>query len=224
MGFSVRLPILALAVATAIGLGACGGEDAAPLTLEQRLPTPAEVPGYKPEPGDRQVFSDAADFATSIQDALVQATVKQATDVFKEGGFVSAISQDFSKEGAEDTSLSAVVIEFESADGAQKVSDWRDADIRKPCPEKCIVDISEFEVEGISGATKGVHRAVTREALEATGEEGQPFDSYEVGFMDGAVAYDILTFGPPGSVTETETIEDLKRLYERVKDAPLPEE
>ena len=88
-------------------------EDAAPLTLEQRLPTPAEVPGYKPEPGDRQVFSDAAEFATSIQDALVQVTVKQATDVFKEGGFVSAISQDFSKEGAEDTSLSAVVIEFE---------------------------------------------------------------------------------------------------------------
>jgi hypothetical protein len=224
MGFAVRLGILALAVAVAVGLGACGGEDAAPLTLEQRLPTPAEVPGYKPEPGDPKVFSDSAEFANSIQDALVQATVKQATDVFEEAGFVSAIGQDFSKEGVEGASLSAVVIEFGSADGAQKVSDWRDADIRKPCPEKCIVDISEFDVEGISGATKGVHRAVTTEALEATGEEGQPFDSYEVGFMDGPIAYDIVTFGPPGSVTQTETIAALKRLSERVKDAPLPEE
>lgn len=169
------------------------------------------------------MFSDSAELAKAIQDGLVQATVKQATDVFDEAGFVSAIGKDFSKEGAEDASLSALVIQFGSEDGAQKVSDWRDEDIRKPCPKKCIVDISEFDVEGIPGATKGVHRAVTTEALEATGEKGQPFDSYEVGFNDGPLAYDIFTFGPPGSVTEAETVEALKRLYERVKDAPLPD-
>lgn len=126
--------------------------------------------------------------------------------------------------GVKDAGLYTLVIAFESEEGAQRVSDWRDEDIRKPCPEKCSVDISELEVDGVSGATSGIRRTVTQERLDETGEEGRPYDSYEVGFNDGRIAYDIQTFGPPGSVTEDETVQALKRLYERVKDAPLPDQ
>ena len=77
-------------------------------------------------------------------------------------------------------------------------------------------------MEGIPNADTGVRRSVTQKTLDFTGEQGELFDSYEVGFTDGLFAYDVRTFGPPGSVTEAETIEVLKRLYDRVNGAPLP--
>lgn len=220
----MRFGLLVLGVAAALGLGACGGDDPAPLALQERLPTPVELPGYAPSPDGPDNFDDPSTFAKAIEDGLVQASVKEASDVFDDAGFISAIGQEFSRAGVKDSGLYAVVILFESEEGAQDASDWRDKDIRKPCPRRCSVAISEFDVEGIPGATTGVRRTITAERLEATQEEGQPYDSYEVGFLDGRIAYDIQTFGPPGSVTEDAVIEALKRLYERVNNAPLPNE
>jgi hypothetical protein len=220
----LRLSVMALGaffLLGALGVAGCGDEDAEPLTLEQRLPTQKELPGYELASARRDVFTDSAAFAKAIEDALVQATVVQATDVFNEAGFVSAIGQEFSRK---DAGLYVLVIEFESEDGTQRASEWRDEDIRKPCPGKCSVDISEFDVDGVSGATPGIRRTVTQERLDELDEEGQPYDSYEVGFNDGRLAYDIRASGPPGSVTQEETIEALNRLYERVKDAPLPDD
>jgi len=202
----------------------CGGDEGEPLTLEQRLPTVDELPGFEQASTTPDVFTDSASFAKAIEDSLVQATVTEATDVFDEAGFVSAIGREFTKTGDDEAGLYAVVLEFDSEEGVERASEWRDEDIRKPCPRRCSVDISEFEVDGISGATPGIRRTVTQERLEETGEKGQPFDSYEVGFNDGPLAYDILARGPPGSVTEEEAVAALNRLYERVKGAPLPDE
>lgn len=203
--------------------GGCGGDDTEPLTLEQRLPAVAELPGYEAD-GEPDEYRDPAAFAGAIEDSLVEASIEEAEEAVREAGFVRAIGQEFSNKSDQNAGLYAVVLEFDSEDGAQEASEWRLADIRKPCPRKCIVRISEFDVDDVSGSTPGIRRTVTEERLEATGEEGEPFDSYEVGFLDGPIAYDLRTFGPPGSVTESEAVEALERLYERVKDAALPDE
>jgi hypothetical protein len=83
--------------------------------------------------------------------------------------------------------------------------------------------VREFEVDGIFAA-KGIRRVVTAEQLRQTGEEGEPSDTYDIRFADGPFAYLVGTFGPPGDeTTEAVTEAIAKRVYDRVKGAPLPE-
>ena len=215
-----RPSLLVAVVVVLLALAGCGGDGKAPLTLEQRLPQQDEVPSYLIAPSEIMEWNDAAAFATAIADGLVQATVEDATDVLTEAGFVSAVGRSFG--GGEAVELFAVVIQFASEDGAETVSEWRAGDIRMPCIAKCFVDITEFTVDGIPNADPGIRRTVTQDALDAAGETGPPFDSYEVGFTDGRFAYNVRSFGEPGSVSAAETVDVLKRLYERVNGAPIP--
>ena len=76
-------------------------------------------------------------------------------------------------------------IEVESEDGATRVLEFLETDLKKPCPQSCATKISEFEVGDIVGA-RGVHRIATVEDIEQVGAtEQRPRDSYWVGFTDG---------------------------------------
>ncbi|MDQ3994295.1 MAG: hypothetical protein M3265_05830, partial [Actinomycetota bacterium] len=228
----MRTGFLVLALAAVLGVAACGGGDEAdPLTLDQRFIQAGDAPGYKPDPveGGRHSSGNVDEFVEHTHQRLVSATPAEAKEFLTEAGFIRAIVGTRFLPGSDgehsrgDPHAVMGVVQFESDEGARDAVDWYHEDGSQPCPGKCAVTISEFEVDGISAA-KGVRRLVTAEALRRTGEEGEPFDTYEIGFTDGPFAYYVGTFGPPGDATTEAVTEAIaKRIYDRVKDAPPPE-
>ena len=80
----------------------------------------------------------------------------------------------------------------------------------------CAVQISTFDVDDIADA-RGVHRIATAEDIERVGTgDQQPFDSYWVGFTDGAFVYTVDLHGPPGSVSEEQALEIASAYYDRL--------
>lgn len=107
-------------------------------------------------------------------------------------------------------------IELESEDGATSALDWLETDSRKPCPMSCAVQISTFDVDDIPDA-RGVHRIATAEDIARVGTEDQPpFDSYWVGFTNGAFVYTADLRGPPGSVSEEQALDIASAYYDRL--------
>ena len=228
----VRAGFVVLSVAAVLGVAACGGGNGAdPLTLGQRFIQDADAPGYEPDPeeGGRHTWGDADEFVDQTGDRLVSATTAEAKEFLNEAGFIRAIGGTRFLPGSDgehsrgDPHVVMGVLRFESDEGARDALDWFYEDDRQPCPGKCAVTISEFEVDGIPDA-KGVRRVVTAERLRQTGEEGEPFDGYDIRFADGSFAYYVGTFGPPGGATTEAVTEAIaKRIYERVKGAPAAE-
>ena len=80
----------------------------------------------------------------------------------------------------------------------------------------CAVQISTFDVDDIADA-RGVHRIATAEDIERVGtEDQQPFDSYLVGFTNGAFVYTVDLRGPPGSVSENQALDIASAYYDRL--------
>lgn len=221
-----------LTLAAVLGVAACGGGDEAdPLTLEQRFIQAGDAPGYAPDPveGGKHTWGNVDQFVDQTHEQLVRATIAEAEEFLTEAGFVRAIGGTRFLPGSDgehsrgDPHVGMGVLQFESDEGARDAVDWFDDDGSQPCPGKCAVTISEFEVDGIPDA-KGVRRVVTANRLRQTGEEGEPSDAYDIGFADGPFAYYVGTFGPPGDATTEAVTEALaKRIYDRVKGAPPPE-
>ena len=109
-------------------------------------------------------------------------------------------------------------IELDSEDGAADVLDWLEADGMKPCRESCSTQVDTFDVGSIPEA-RGVHRLATAAAVEAAGNPNeQPFESYFIGFTDGAIVYTLDLNGPPGSMSEDEAEEIATAFYDRLTD------
>jgi hypothetical protein len=187
-----------------------------------------DAPDSKTDPVEKRVTAEGmAQFITRLGHEFVNATPADKTE-FEEAGFVRAIVDTrFVPEtpGAphtpESVHIFTFVSQFESDDGAQTGLDLIHADSLRPCPETCATRISEFDVGDISGA-QGVRRYATAETIAEIGEEGEPYDSYEVQFTDGPFAYRISLSGPPGEVSQEEAEEIARKLYERVAGAPPP--
>jgi hypothetical protein len=223
----MRASLLALAVVAAIGIAGCGGsESAEPLTLGQRVPGEAEAPGSKPDPVEtRRTANGMDEFMTKLGDRLIEPSAEEIRK-FKKTGFVSGIHDTRFlpfEPGAAHTGnephVFSLVLEFESEDGANDAIALIHDNGLRPCPEGCAADISEFDVDGVPDAT-GVRRVATAADLEATGEPGDPYDSYAIRFADGPFAYDIELFGAPGKVSEKQAEEIAKKLFDRVEGSP----
>ena len=192
------------------------------------MPTAEEAPDTEPDPVEKRITVEGTEeFITDLGHEFVNPSREDRT-AFEEAGFVGAISDTrFVPEepGAPHTReaphISSFVAQFESDEGAQTGLDLVHADSLRRCPETCATQISEFDVGDIPDA-HGVRRYATAEDIAEIGEEGEPYDSYEVQFADGPFAYRVSLFGPPGEVSQDEAEEIARKLYERVKGAPAP--
>jgi len=222
-----RLGILLSAVLV-LGLAACGGgsgeaTSTGPLALDQRVVTEEDAPDSKPDPVEkRQTAADEQEFSDKMGDAFINPTEQETKDL-QTVGFVQAIrdtryfGDTHSKDDAHTFSL---VVQLDSPDGAKEMADFFHTDSLRPCPESCAFSVSEFNVDGIPGAT-GVRRYASEEAVKTAGtSENRPYDSYAIFFADGDYAYDIDLGGPPGTTSEDKAVEIAQNLYDRVHGRP----
>jgi hypothetical protein len=221
--------LLTVAAIAALALSACGGDEAAaPLGLEQRVPSLADTPGSKADPVETRVtVTGTEEFITKLHDRLVNLTDKDRRD-FEAMGFVKGVHDTRffpSEPGAAhdrfDVHVFSLVLQFDSNDGAMRATELLHNDGLRPCPETCATQVREFDVDGIPDAT-GVRRLATAADIKAAGtDQDRPYDSYTIRFADGDFAYDIELFGSPGEVSEEEAEEIAGKLYDRVKGAPV---
>ena len=118
----MRAVLIAIALVVATGLVACGGDEAAPLTLEQRLLRESDVPGSKVDPVEVRLTADDLDEFTGWPD-VPAAEIDRSK--LEEGGFVSAIHETrfipSTPGGPHERDVPHVrilVLRFESGDGA----------------------------------------------------------------------------------------------------------
>ena len=220
----MRYAIPLLAALAMITLAGCTGEDdeaAAPVPLEQRFLTAEEVPATKPDPDEtRRTTVDLDEFVAAFSEGAIDPDPEEMTTVFDEAGFKGAgVDTRFFGEthtpGVSPHVVSSFV-ELGSEDGATSALDWLETDSRKPCPMSCAAQISTFDVDDIADA-RGVSRVATAEDIERVGTaDEQPFESYWVGFTNGAFVYTVDLFGPPGSVSEEQALDIARAYYDRL--------
>jgi len=222
-----RLGILLSAVLV-LGLAACGGgsgeaTSTGPLALDQRVVTEEDAPDSKPDPVEkRQTAADEQEFSDKMGDAFINPTAQETKDL-QTVGFVQAIRDTRyfgDTHSRDDAHTFSLVVQLDSPDGAKEMADFFHTDSLRPCPESCAFSVSEFNVDGIPGAT-GVRRYASEEAVKTAGtSENRPYDSYAVFFADGDFAYDIDLGGPPGTTSEDKAVEIAQNLYDRVHGRP----
>ena len=220
--------LLALAATAVLGLAACGGGNSeatstGPLALDQRVVTEEDAPGSKPDPVEkRQTASDEQDFSAKMGDAFINPTDEEKARLGTIG-FVKAIrdTRYFGDvHSRDDLHTFSLVVQFDSPDGAKEMADFFHTDGVRPCPESCAFSVTEFDVDGIPGAT-GVRRYASEEDIQAAGTgENRPYDSYAIQFADGDFAYRIELGGPPGKPSEDKAVEIAQNLYDRVHGRP----
>jgi len=221
----MRLLALFVIAVIAFSDAACGGEDAAPLSLEQRVSGEADAPGSQADPVETPISVTGIEDVRSVPDGLFSPE-EEDVSAMEEAGFSSALvdTRFFPAEpGAEhvgdEVHVATVVMQFGSEEEAADMADLLHDDGLEPCPGSCAADISEFEVDDIPDA-RGAARITTAEELEATGAEGDPFAVYKISFADGPFAYEVDMHGPPGKVSQEQLEEIAKSLYERVEGSP----
>lgn len=223
----MRFTVPLLAALALVTLAACGGDDAetaTPLPIEERFVTAEEAPGSKPDPVEtRQTTADYDEFIATLSERAVDPNEEEMTEVFQEAGFNGAgVDTRFYGEThtpGQSTHVASSFIELASEDGATSALEWLEADMRKPCPRSCAVRHSTFDVDDLPGG-RGVHSLATAEAIERLGtSDQQPFESYWVGFTNGAIAYTVDLFGRPGSVSEEQALEIASAYYDRLTGA-----
>jgi hypothetical protein len=223
----LKLGIL-LAAVLMLCLAACGGgsgeaTSTGPLALDQRVVTEEDAPDSKPDPVEkRQTAADEQEFSDKMGDAFINPTEQETKDL-QTVGFVQAIRDTRyfgDTHSRDDAHTFSLVVQLDSPDGAKEMADFFHTDSLRPCPESCAFSVSEFNVDGIPGAT-GVRRYASEEAVKTAGtSENRPYDSYAVFFADGDFAYDIDLGGPPGTTSEDKAVEIAQNLYDRVHGRP----
>jgi hypothetical protein len=205
--------LVCLSVAAALLLARRG--DDKPLALSERVGEPAEAPAAT-RPGKRQTTIDAATFVAQVKDSLIRTTPGEAEKILTHAGFERAVVREYEADGA---GAVAVAMQLRDSDAATRVLEWSNKDALSPCPGACNVDISAFDVPDIPDA-RGVKRLREKGAHGAG--PGNPFESYEISFVDGQVLYALRTEGDPGTSHREALVHAAQRLYDRVKGRPLP--
>ena len=220
--------VLLLSAVLVLGIAACSDDSGTatstgPLALAERVVTDEDAPGSKPDPVEkRQTAADEQEFIEKMGDAFVNPSEEDRKSL-QTVGFVQAINdtryfgETHSRDDAHTFSL---VVQLDTPDGAKETTDFFHTDSLRPCPESCAFSVSEFDVEGIPGAT-GVRRFASEEAVKTAGtSDERPYDSYAIFFADGDFAYDIAYGGPPGTTSEDKAVEIAQNLYDRVHGRP----
>jgi hypothetical protein len=223
----MRLLALFVTAVIALGAAACGGEDAAPLALDQRVASEADAPDSQPDPVETPITVTGIDEVGSLPE-LVLTAEEEDVSAMEEAGLVSGLvdtrffpSEPGAEHVGDEVHVATLVMQFASEEEAADMAALLHDDGLEPCPGSCAVDISEFDVDDIPDAQGGA-RISTAEDLEATGAEGDPHVAYSISFADGPFAYKLtmFAFGPPDRVSEEQVEEIATNLYERVEGSP----
>ncbi len=154
-----------------------------------------------------------------FHEAFIDPDEEEMTTIFQEAGFKGAGEESRFLGGTHSRDaphLISTFIELGSDDGARSVLDWVEADLMKPCPDSCAVQISPFDVDAIADG-RGVRRLATAENIENAGTEEQiPRDEYWVGFTIGSSVYTMSLMGPPGSVSVEQAQEIAGAYFDRL--------
>ncbi|HEX2405164.1 MAG TPA: hypothetical protein VHM29_10730, partial [Acidimicrobiia bacterium] len=87
---SMRLLVLFVTAVMALSVAACGGEDAAPLALEQRVSGEADAPGSQADPVETPITIAGIEDARSLPELLFTPEEEDVT-AMEEAGFVSGL-------------------------------------------------------------------------------------------------------------------------------------
>jgi hypothetical protein len=227
----MRLLALFVTAAIALGAAACGGEDVAPLALEQRVAGEADAPGTEADPMETPIAVTGVEDVQSLPELLLTPEEEDVT-AMEEAGLVSGLvdtrffpSEPGAEHVGDEVHVATLVMQFGSEEEAADMAGLLHDDGLEPCPGSCAVDISEFEADDIPDAQGGA-RIQTAEDLEATGAPGDPFAAYSISFADGPFAYKVtmFAFGPPDRVSQEQLDEIATTLYERVEGSPPPQQ
>jgi hypothetical protein len=220
--------VLLLSAVLVLGIAACDGDSSeatstGPLALAQRVVTEEDAPDSRPDPVEmRQTAADEQEFIEKMGDAFINPSEEDRKSL-ETVGFVQAINDTryFGEtHSRDDAHTFSVVVQLDSPDGAKEMADFFHTDSLRPCPESCAFSVSEFDVDGIPGAT-GVRRFASEEAVKTAGtSDERPYDSYAIVFADGDFAYNIDYGGPPGTTSEDKAVEIAQNLYDRVHGRP----
>jgi hypothetical protein len=220
----VRYAIPLFAALAMFTFAACSGDDdeaASSVPLAQRFLTAEDAPGSKADPVEkRQTTVDFDEFLATLTEGSIDPDPDEMTEVFEDAGFKSA-GVDFRFFGETHTPgtsphVVSSFIELDSEAGATSALDWRETDVKKPCPMSCAVDRSSFDVDDIADA-RGVQRIATAEDIERVGNPDEvPTEEYWIGFTNGPFVYTVNLFGPPGSVSEEQAQEIASAYNERL--------
>ena len=218
----LRFAISLLLAFTVVAPVACSGGDdeAAAVPLSQRFVTAEDAPGTTPDPVEEgETAADLDEFIATSSERFIDPDTEEMNTVFQEAGFTGAgVDVRFfgEKHNGHAPHVFSSFIELESEDGASSALDWLVTDSKKPCPESCAVQISTFDVDDVADG-RGVHRIATAEDIERVGTPEQvPFESYWVGFTDGAFTYSVDLFGRPGSVSEEQALDIASAYHDRL--------
>jgi hypothetical protein len=217
--------VLCLAIFGAVLAAGCGGADDGdeqqerPLSVQERLLPPEEIPGFE----RKKTFDwpDAAAFVTEgIGPALPRRNSDEAIDVMTEAGFVSGAAEVLSK--GSDEHLIVMALQFETPSGASDAVEWLHDQNLKPCIRVCAIAISDLSVDEIPGA-KGARRVVTEQRPDASAADLPPHDRYLIEFADGSFMYVVERASPYTTSEEGDEDDALgaaQKVYDRVKGAP----
>jgi hypothetical protein len=113
------------------------------------------------------------------------------------------------------STATSMVVQFTSAKAAQAFLSRLYPESFAPCPEKCQVVKTEFEVAGIKDA-KGAELSLT------VGPPIDRFRAFRVEFTDGPFLYGLAVYGSLGTLSEDQIVSAARSLYGRVKGRPPP--
>ena len=119
----------------------------------------------------------------------------------------------------DDAHTFSLVVQLDSPDGAKEMADFFHTDSLRPCPESCAFSVSEFDVDGIPGAT-GVRRVATEDAIKRPGHRGAPLRLIRHLLRGRRLRLHIDYGGPPGTTSEDKAVEIAQNLYDRVHGRP----
>jgi hypothetical protein len=217
----MRLVAFFVTAVIAVSAAACGGEDAAPLTLQQRVAGEADAPGSQVDPQLRagRITVTSIENVRSVPPGLFSPE-EEDVSAMEEAGFVSALVDDtrvFPPESVDpvgEPHVATLVMQFASEEeAADMADDVLHDDALEPCPG-CVENISEFEVDDIPDA-QGVQRIITR-----TVKRDDPYADYRIIFADGPFAYQVDMHGPPDKVSQEQAEQIAKNLFERIEGSP----
>src|SRR5215211_3027476 len=125
----MRLLALFVIAVIAFSDAACGGEDAAPLSLEQRVSGEADAPGSQADPVETPISVTGIEDVRSVPDGLFSPE-EEDVSAMEEAGFASALvdTRFFpAEQGAEhvgdEAHVATLVVQFASDEEAADMAD-----------------------------------------------------------------------------------------------------